>query len=257
MEFDQYLICNDFVQTFAKCYLKKNGWFNSLDGTPRNDDGFIPFITYPAFKQIKRLINPHMRVFEYGCGASTLWWADNVAEVIAVEHNARWTQGVLKHDKPNLAIIIAEKDAEASDEHKACAQPYFDRYPDDITVNAPENENFHGINNKDYISYATALTNFPHGHFDIIVVDGMARSLCIWLAAEYLADDGFIIVDNAERWQYNRGYERLAELGYARIDYYGPGPSRLVEWCTSIFTKSLKPFTATMISDPAETDIGW
>jgi len=74
------------LDQFAGSYLTKRGWFQSLDGVPRNNEGPVPWITYPAFRQLQRMIKPGLKVFEYGCGASSLWWADHAAEVTSVEH---------------------------------------------------------------------------------------------------------------------------------------------------------------------------
>jgi hypothetical protein len=56
--------------------LHDHGWFRSfeehasvdLNGNP------VPFLTYSAVKFLERRIHPEISVFEYGSGASTLWW---------------------------------------------------------------------------------------------------------------------------------------------------------------------------------------
>ncbi len=58
-------------------YLEPNGWFTSvklgrsvdLDGNP------LPWITYPAIEMLRRIDILNGRVFEYGAGNSSLWWA--------------------------------------------------------------------------------------------------------------------------------------------------------------------------------------
>ena len=45
---------------------------HSLDGTPRDAAGFVPYITHPGLRQLRKILRPEMWVFEYGCGASSL-----------------------------------------------------------------------------------------------------------------------------------------------------------------------------------------
>lgn len=85
----------------------------------------------------------------------------------------------------------------------------------------------------------------------------MARSLSAWLAAKYVTPGGFVLFDNSDRWQYNAGYRALAAQGFHRLDYYGPGPVNVIEWCTSIFAKSLEPFCGVVDSPRGDNDLGW
>ena len=57
---------NALVYQFANTYLEKRGWFESLDGIPRNKDGLVPWITYPAFRQLQRIVKP-------GCESVRIW----------------------------------------------------------------------------------------------------------------------------------------------------------------------------------------
>jgi hypothetical protein len=73
-------------------WLHSSGWLNSLFvGKPLNGQGApVPWFTYPAIEFLEPRIAPTWRVFEWGSGFSTLWWAARVAEVRAVEHDAAW-----------------------------------------------------------------------------------------------------------------------------------------------------------------------
>ena len=50
----------------------------------------MPWITFAAITYLKQVLSPDMRVFEYGTGGSTLFFARRVAEVISVEHDPVW-----------------------------------------------------------------------------------------------------------------------------------------------------------------------
>ncbi|QNH55640.1 MAG: hypothetical protein H2674_14390, partial [Limnospira indica BM01] len=68
-------------------YLESSGWLKSLaTGVPINFDSQpIPWYTYPAIEFIENKISSDFKVFEYGSGQSTLWWAERVLKVISVE----------------------------------------------------------------------------------------------------------------------------------------------------------------------------
>ncbi|MEO1160572.1 MAG: hypothetical protein AAFW74_08975 [Pseudomonadota bacterium] len=49
-----------------------------------------PWMNDLAVSQLERLVRPGSRVFEWGCGGSTIFFAERGAEVICIEHNAEW-----------------------------------------------------------------------------------------------------------------------------------------------------------------------
>jgi len=50
----------------------------------------LPWITFPAMRFLRVRITPSTRVFEWGCGMSTLWFERRCGEVWAVEDNPDW-----------------------------------------------------------------------------------------------------------------------------------------------------------------------
>ena len=92
--------------------LSEDGWFRSfkeqasvdLHGEP------IPWITYPAFDFIKKHLPSNMSVFEYGCGAGTLWWATRAKDVVACEHNLEWYKKVSSASPVNVKIHHVDMD---------------------------------------------------------------------------------------------------------------------------------------------------
>jgi hypothetical protein len=253
----EYFHTSQAVLEFSKTYLTKRGWFASLDGVPRNNDGHVPWITYPAFVQLKRIVMPEFKVFEYGCGSSSLWWARNVAEVVSVEHNAAWAKSIIDIKPKNLTIIVREMNAAAEASQKAIVEPFFAAQPE-LPLSPDSKQNIvHGLLSREFVVYAAELSKYPVGYFDVIVVDGMARVLTAWLAGKYVKPKGFIVFDNSDRWQYNAGYKMLHDQGFSRIDYYGPAPANCNELCTSIFTQTLEPFAGNISSPKGDNDLGW
>lgn len=60
----------------------------AADGSP------IPWYTYPAIEYFNQLDAKGLRVFEYGSGNSSLYWAHKGAEVWSVEHDSAWYESM-------------------------------------------------------------------------------------------------------------------------------------------------------------------
>lgn len=77
-------------------YLAEIGWTRSVregaivarDGSP------LPWATYSFNEFIEPRLRNDFTVFEYGAGASTLFYASRVAKVVAVEHDAEYATSV-------------------------------------------------------------------------------------------------------------------------------------------------------------------
>src|SRR5258707_14658226 len=62
-----------------------------------------PWITLPAYRQLRRMVRSDWKIFEYGSGMSTLWYDRRCAEVHAVEENESWYRFVAgKLDKARV-----------------------------------------------------------------------------------------------------------------------------------------------------------
>lgn len=85
------------------------GWKNSfLQGRPVDGSGQpIPWYTYPAIEFLRSLDLASSRVFEYGCGNSSIFWASRAKEVFAVENDVQWANTVRALAVPHLTILEA------------------------------------------------------------------------------------------------------------------------------------------------------
>jgi len=70
----------------------------------------IPWFTYPAVEFLKQFDFSSKRVFEWGSGNSTLFWARRASEVTAVEDNEDWYREV-QAKLPQGARIHLQKEA--------------------------------------------------------------------------------------------------------------------------------------------------
>src|ERR1051325_4569078 len=115
-----------------------------------SEGNYMPWFTFPSVDAIKNWDLSKKRVFEYGSGYSTLFWAARTKEVVSVEHHPGWHEKITKLAPMNARIILAPITQEADEYHPK-----------------PETR-------EQFRLYAEAIKEF--GVFDVIVVDGYARS---------------------------------------------------------------------------------
>lgn len=141
---------NEFVQAFvttiARRFLKR---YSSA-----------PWLVYSATAHIAPLVSGK-RVFEFGSGMSTLWFAERSLEVVSVENNPEWYFSVVsrarEQSRKNVRVIYADSRA----------------------------------------AYLAAIDR-AGGKFDIILIDGSYRKDCVEMARSYLNPQGIAIVDNTD-----------------------------------------------------------
>jgi predicted O-methyltransferase YrrM len=176
--------------------LREDGWFRSFrerravdaEGRP------LPWITYGAIRFLAPRVRPEWRVFEFGCGDGTLWWAARVREVIACEHDAAWRERIAAVAPANATILHVPLE-----------------YGGD---------------------YARAARG--RGPFDLVVVDGRDRVNSAIQSVDALAPGGVILWDNTDRPNYATGLAQLAALGFRRVDFEGIAPVEPIRARTSI-----------------------
>lgn len=166
-------------------------WLRSLFAIYDIDDlsGLdLPWWTFDAIGKVDRFLKdrPNARVFEYGSGASTIWLARRAAKVTSVEHDAAWYPEVERRIAafPHARVRLVAPDPTPS------ADP---RYASDKP--AWRGRTFH--------DYVHAIDAEP-GQFDLIVIDGRARTACLDHARSRLAPGGLIVFDNSHRAPYRR-----------------------------------------------------
>jgi hypothetical protein len=174
------------VQLALKSNLKEEGWFKSFYTKRSVDDKGkpIPWFTYSAIHFLESRLKPHFEVFEYGCGNSTLWLAERVKSVDAVEGDKSWVEYLLPKMPTHVKIMY---------------------YP------VQEEENG---------KYAQAITETGK-LYDIVIVDGRDRNNCVINAVNYLKEEGVIILDNSDRPDYQKSIDFLIGRGFKKIDFIG------------------------------------
>lgn len=238
----------------ARNYLVPQGHFTAK--AARADGSPVPWITYPARAFLDDVLLPEMRVFEYGAGNSTLYFRERCAEVFSVEHDPEWCAR-LRAENPSLEIELVPRGAPVLQ----AAAPSIRRFAEfgffEPLSGREAHDTMHGLRNDPFAGYASRVFRAPKGHYDLIVADGMARGLSLFLAAEVVADEGFLVLDNSDRWQYNAFQQYLADSGFGRVDFWGPGPINDIAWCTSFFSRSFRFRNREVQRRRPSGDLGW
>ncbi len=179
------------------------------DGSP------LPWITYPAIEYLSSLDLRDKKVFEWGCGNGSRWFAQHAKLVVSVERREEWAQKIAAYRLPNLEIVV-EPDI-----------------PKTVEV----------------------IAQRPEAPFDVIVIDDELRDQCCEIAPKYLAENGLIILDNSEQTELgaSQGAKYLRENEFIQVDFYGFVPIVSFTSVTSFFFSrkfDFKPLNERMPTEP-------
>jgi hypothetical protein len=186
----------------------------------RREDNPYPQITFAAIELLNRVLTREMRVYEYGAGASTLFFARRVKEIISTEHNAPWYHQVVemvrKYHYENCHIRLYEP----------VLDPLLaDKDPSDPWSYTSRRGDFHGQFHRGYSfkSYVTSIDDYPDASFDVVLIDGRARSSCFRHAIAKVKVGGYLVWDNTECPDYLPAIQSAPS--YLRSLNLPPGPT--------------------------------
>lgn len=209
-------------------------WMRSLQPGANSLTDRRPWINFDAAASLETLLNRSSRVFEYGCGGSTLFFADRVGELVSVEHDSGWLKRVedemggrrgvqwTPHLVPPSAVVLP------------VTLP-----PSDPDAYASTDINYSDLS---FREYAATIDSYQDNSFDVVVIDGRARPSCWKHALHKVKFGGTIVLDNAERPQYSYVEEVARALGFEVKEFWGPGPYNLYFWRTLFLRKVQRYF---------------
>jgi hypothetical protein len=210
-------------------------------GGVKSAKNILPWWVSSATDYVDTLIagRRNLKVFEWGSGASSIWFSNLKADLISIEDHAEWCEKI----KLILGDNISLKYSPSCENHGQLSEEIC-KYVDGVSSNffslGPEGDNKHGFQTIGFEKYAAEILQYPNKCFDIILIDGKARVLCTLMAMNKISDNGLIIFDNSDRNQYNQAYIALYDNGFRRIDFRGYCPGNDYESSTSIFIKNIE-----------------
>lgn len=139
-----------------------------------------PWLTRGAITFLEKILNNNMVILEYGCGTSTVWYAQRSMHLMSIEHDKGW----------------------------------FDRVYEYLQFKNIKNVDLRYVDICD--GYVETIDNM--GKFDIISIDGRRRSDCIQHAHTHVLIGGYLLLDNAERERYQNAIKHHL-INWKRFDF--------------------------------------
>lgn len=144
-----------------------------------------PWICHRAYLRLKDLIQPEMKVLEFGSGGSTLFLANKVESIFSVEHDKKWFEMI--HGQlgsySHVSHILVEPERKNGD---------------------AAYQSIHGYKTEslDFEKYAHAADHLDNESLDLIIIDGRVRPKCLEQAIPKLKPGGILVFDNSNRESY-------------------------------------------------------
>lgn len=181
-------------------YLSETGWIGSAaSGDIVDANGRpIPWATLPFLAFLSPRFDRSWTVFEYGAGASTLYYAGRVARVVAVENDPVFATRLRPRLPGNVALFVA-------------------------SAESPE-----------YVDAIRRCESRPH----LVTVDGRARVACVQAAIQHVAPTGVVVLDDAERREYAEAHAALTNGGFKPVEFWGIAPGEVRMKCTTVFYRA-------------------
>jgi predicted O-methyltransferase YrrM len=199
------------VLPLIKSQLKKYkaGWEKSfMEGFSQDEHGnALPWMTYTFIEYISQKLTKEHEIFEFGCGASTLFFAPKVKKIVVIESNAMWLR------------IMKEKLEEAG--------------INNVEIIFIED----GFINKAYENSAKNYARIFGQKFDFIFIDSLKRFECLKKSIPALKPSGMLVLDDSERKSYKKIFKFFAEKNFQKEDFFGIAPGQFYLKNTTTFWK--------------------
>jgi protein-L-isoaspartate O-methyltransferase len=141
-----------------------------------------PWMVTEAIEFLFNRIDKSSIGFEFGSGSSTFWFSKFSKEIYSVESDRKWyyeVNSLVETLKiPNIHYSLVE-----------CEMQHLTDVDSEVGI--------------EYSEYSNKILEYDFD-FDYILIDGVARSLCIENSIRKLKNGGILIIDNAERAAYQK-----------------------------------------------------
>ncbi|MBU6338868.1 MAG: hypothetical protein KGQ36_02730 [Rickettsiales bacterium] len=213
----------------------KSGWIRSFCSSFSQDENGdpLPWMTYPFIEFISDKLNKNHVIFEYGFGASTLFFAKKVKKVVAIESNAMWLK-VMQTCHPEYVLHCHPERSEGSPStHEILCQDFLKEniMAQDDTSNIEITLMQDALTNSNYENFAA---NYKE-KFDFIFIDSLKRFECAKNSIAALKDDGILILDDSQRKGYKKIFEFFEKNNFKKQDFVGIAPGQLKIKNTTVF----------------------
>jgi hypothetical protein len=184
-------------------------WRSTWHSSPLQDQQ--PWISFAGRDWFESVLRSDMKVFEYGSGGSTLYFAARVRELVSVEHDRKWYGDVKTcmaaagFATGGLVLRTPEPMQQIGDGGDYAPSRF-------------------GNPHTSLQKYVSAIDAYPDRTFDIVFIDGRCRTQCAAHALPKVRPGGYIVLDNSERPSYEAANRLLAK--YPKREFQGLCPHR-------------------------------
>jgi hypothetical protein len=211
---------NNFTNLIKNQFnLYKKSWINSSrNGLSIDENNIpIPWYVFEAIEFLKNNLNKNHIIFEFGCGASTLFFASKVKKVVSLESNRRWFE-IITSSLKNCGDFLLEKN-------------YFSNSNCEIFLAED------ALNQDEYQNFAQNYSQKNNIKFDFLIVDSLKRFECAKNSFEAIKAGGYLILDDSERSNYQKIFDFLQKNNFSYQDFIGIAPAQLKIKKTTFFRR--------------------
>ncbi|MFT3980969.1 MAG: hypothetical protein QM687_10900 [Ferruginibacter sp.] len=174
----------------------------------------VPWLVFGAIDYLGKWLSADKKVFEYGSGGSTVFFAKRSYAVISVEHDAEWYHFV-KDSLEQQGLKNVDYRLIQPEEIPGFDQLELQRPGDFIS----------GVGSFWGMSFERYVNSIAGQQPDLVIIDGRARSSCIAAAMPLIPKGGILLLDNAERNRYLQPFPELDDTSrWEKIVFEGHFP---------------------------------
>jgi hypothetical protein len=192
-------------------------WFSSF----RPGRSFVgeakPWIPFEAANWLQYYLKPHMKVFAYGSGGSTIFFAERVSEVFSIEHDKKW------HAQVSRALAqrgITNCSCELHEPKPIAGTP---SAPSEIASSQSSRfiyDDYYAATLHEYVEVIDAHADHT---FDLVMVDGRVRTECIQHAIPKIWPGGYLMLDNSNNADVAEIIRKLQIYPHTEFSGIAPG----------------------------------
>jgi hypothetical protein len=189
-------ILHGFLTIFYFSYFH-NHFKSCIRGKSIDKNGnYLPWFTYPI---VEILINTKLnnkKILEFGAGCSTSFFLKKKSQIISYEENFDWYEKISKIHKKNKKLTLIHR----------------------------------------FICEKDKLKEAKDKKFSLIIIDGHMRQSILKKVTlmSLLEDDGAIIFDNSEVFNFSNIIKAKCFNNFQKIDFYGHTAGVFRKHCTSV-----------------------